>query len=284
MDYIAVHLFVSDPVVSDLLTGLLEKCGFTGFEQQEDRLVAYIPAEDFTGEQSVRSLLASHQVDFRVEAVMDRNWNAEWEASFAPVIVGDFCGIRAAFHAPLREVTHEIIITPRMTFGTGHHPTTASMVKLMSGLDLAGKSVLDFGTGTGILAILAVRMGAARVTGLDVDPAAVQNARENALENALRPGAEAAGSAPSLSFFCADSPSAAPGPFDCIMANIHLKVITDCLEALLQSLRPGGLLLAAGILEKDMAAMQAAAEEAGLMPKMKMTAQGWASFLWQKTG
>lgn len=284
MDYIAVHLFVADPVAADLLTGLLGTQGFTGFEQQDDRLVAYIPAEEFPGEQNMRSLLASLQVKFQVETVRDRNWNAEWEASFAPVIVGDFCGIRAAFHAPVREVTHEIIITPRMTFGTGHHPTTASMIKLMSGLDFGGKSVLDFGTGTGILAILAVRMGAARVTGLDVDPAAVQNARENAVENGLVPGAEAPGTAHSLSFFCADSPSAAPGPFDCIMANIHLKVITDRLEALWQSLQPGGLLLAAGILEKDMAAMQAAAEEAGLVSRMKMTEQGWASFLWQKTG
>jgi ribosomal protein L11 methyltransferase len=122
------------------------------------------------------------------------------------------------------------------------------------------------------------------VTGLDVDPAAVQNARENAVENHLVPGAEAPGTAHSLSFFCADSPSAAPGPFDCIMANIHLKVITGRLEALWQSLQPGGLLLGAGILEKDMGAMQAAAEEAGLVSRIKMTEQGWASFLWQKTG
>jgi ribosomal protein L11 methyltransferase len=283
MDYIAVHLFTAVPAMTDMLTGRLTGLGFSGFEEREDRLIAYVPAAGYPGEEALCRLLGPLEIAFKVEPVAERNWNAEWEASFSPVVVGDFCAVRAGFHRPVPGVTHDIIITPRMTFGTGHHPTTASVMRLMARLDLSGKTVLDFGTGTGILAILAARMGARKVTGIDIDSAAVENARENARENGLQPEQQDATlSAPALSFVQGDDPAAALGSYDCILANIHLRVIVTSLPALAAMLRPRGVLVASGILTQDVPAMLAATEAAGLKAAEQMTEQGWAALMWRK--
>jgi ribosomal protein L11 methyltransferase len=283
MDYIAVHLFTADAVIADMLTGQLTGLGFSGFEGREDRLVAYVAAAGYPGEEAVCRLVEPLKIAFETERVAGRNWNAEWEASFSPVIVGDFCAVRAGFHRPVPGVTHDIVITPRMTFGTGHHPTTASVIRLMAALDLSGKTVLDFGTGTGILAILAVRMGAHKVTGIDIDPSAVENARENARENGLQPEQrEAASFTAGLLFLQADDPAAAPASYDCILANIHLRVILTFLPALASMLAPGGVLLASGILRQDVPEMLAAAAKAGLKAAEQVNEQGWVALMWRK--
>lgn len=273
MDFFAVHILLQDPVQIDLLTGQLTSLGFTGFEQRDDRLIACIPAADFPDQNELVALLSAQKLVFEMQAVPSTNWNAAWEQSFSPVRINDFCGIRASFHQPLEHVKHEIIITPRMTFGTGHHATTASMIRLMEGLDLAGTSVLDFGTGTGVLAILAARMGAAKVLGLDNDPAAVENAWQNARENGI---------GEQLSFACADRPDPRYGTFDCILVNIQLHVILQFWRELQVLLPPGGLLLVSGILEKDVRYLKDAAAKYAMIQENRLTETGWASLLLKK--
>jgi ribosomal protein L11 methyltransferase len=269
MDHIALHLTLADPVRIDLLIGQLTQLGYSGFEQPDDGLIAVIPAEAFR-RVDTETLLAG--IPYTVRTIPEQNWNALWEQSFSPVRIGDFCAIRAAFHPPVTGVSHELIITPRMTFGTGHHATTVSMIRLMQPLPLQGKSVLDIGTGTGILAILAHRMGAHPVHGVDIDPLAVENARENASENDADP----------VSFSQGDTVEASGAPYDCILANIHLKVIIGLLDPLSSRLRKGGWLLLSGILSHDMPVLTAALDCYPLVSREVLHSGDWTSLCLQK--
>ncbi len=164
MSYYAITI-PAPQELRDVLVALLSDMGYEGFEERPDALVAFIPEADFE-ENNLQGLVGSHGLDYTKEKIGQANWNAIWESSFEPVLVEDFCGIRAGFHAPLGDaVAHEIIITPKMSFGTGHHATTYSMVKLMRDVDFKGKRVFDFGSGTGILAILADKLGAVETRG-----------------------------------------------------------------------------------------------------------------------
>jgi len=148
--------------------------------------------------------------------------------------------VRASFHAPVTNVAHELVITPKMSFGTGHHATTYMMIKAMQHLDLKGKSVLDFGTGTGVLAILAERLGAAEVLAIDYDPWSIDNARENITENHIqRVRVEQMDTIP-------DNPL-----FDIILANINKHVILKDLPRMKQQLKSGGVILLSGLLHED---------------------------------
>lgn len=269
MDHIALHLTLSDPAQIDLLIGQLSQAGFTGFEQPDEGLIAYIPVEAFRPEDA-EALVAG--IPHTVQTVAEKNWNAEWERSFAPVRIGEFCAIRASFHDPVPGVTHQIIITPRMTFGTGHHATTVSMIRLMQSLPLRGRSVLDMGTGTGILAILAHRMGARPVHGIDIDPSAVENARENARENAAEP----------ISFSPGSTLEAQGERYDCILANIHLEVIIGLLDGLSARLREGGWLLLSGILQQDMPRLTAAVSPYPLQSREVLHEGAWVALCLQK--
>ncbi|HVI44883.1 MAG TPA: 50S ribosomal protein L11 methyltransferase [Chitinophaga sp.] len=152
MSHIAITMQVSAEQ-TDLLIAQLSDAGYEGFEEQPDRLIAYIAETDFD-EAVLLQVLRPDQITYTKETIVPVNWNAVWESNFQPVQVDDFCGIRAAFHPPFDpKPAYEIVITPKMAFGTGHHATTSSMIKLMQGVDFKGRHVFDFGTGTGILAI-----------------------------------------------------------------------------------------------------------------------------------
>jgi ribosomal protein L11 methyltransferase len=152
----------------EVLIALLTEIGYEGFEQEEALLKAFINKDAFD-RAALEALLGEYGVEYEEQEIGERNWNAEWEANFQPVVVDGFCAVRAHFHPPMPEVEHELVITPKMSFGTGHHATTYMMLQAMRGIDLRGKRVLDFGTGTGVLAILAERLGAAEVVAIDND-------------------------------------------------------------------------------------------------------------------
>lgn len=272
MEYYALHIFTDLPVERDLLTGVLENEGFSGFEEQDDRLIAYIPVSELR-KLDLEEMLTRQKVTFEMQRIPETNWNALWEGSFSPVKIGDFCAIRASFHPSVTGVAHELIITPRMTFGTGHHSTTASMIRLMEDMDIRGKAVLDFGTGTGILAILATKMGAHTVVGVDNDPEAVKNAGENAIEN----------NTGSISFVCAEEPNPDWGIFDRILINIQLHVILSVLPAVTQMLSPKGMLLVSGVLEENYPALAEALEKASFYPVKFLAEKNWVGAKWQKT-
>ncbi|HEV2483139.1 MAG TPA: 50S ribosomal protein L11 methyltransferase [Puia sp.] len=179
-----MHIQVTIPTkdFQEVLIALLGEMGYEGFEQEEAQLHAFIPEAAFD-EAAVRELLEAHGLRYTLQRIEERNWNEEWEKNFQPVVVDGFCAIRAHFHPRVPEVEHELIITPKMSFGTGHHATTYMMLQAMRSLDLRGKRVLDFGTGTGVLAILAERLGADVVVAIDNDDWSIENARENVVEN-----------------------------------------------------------------------------------------------------
>lgn len=264
MSHIAITLQVSAEQ-ADLLIAQLSEANYEGFEEQTDQLVAYIPEADFD-EALLQSILLSYGITYTKETIQQTNWNALWESNFEPVAVDSFCGIRAAFHPPFTPApTYEIVITPKMSFGTGHHATTSSMIRLMQHISFEGKKVFDFGTGTGILAILADKMGAAQTDAIDYDEWAVNNTLENITTNHTR----------HTKVWQADSLEAVTGTYDIVLANINLNVLLRFMNDMRRLLVPEGILLLSGIMPSDEQQILAAAIPAGFTPMEKIEKDNW---------
>lgn len=248
----------------DILISELSELAATGFEQTDTHLLAYFNEAHFNSYE-INALLQKYR--FTLSEIPPQNWNDVWEKAFDPVVVGDFCAIRAHFHPPVKGVQHEIVITPKMSFGTGHHATTFMMVQQMGKMDCKGRSVFDFGTGTGILAILAHKLGAASVVAIDIDNWSIQNAEENAVRNYCD----------NLSFSLS---SDLPGrPFDIILANINRNVILHYLPHLAKISLPNGLLLLSGLLTSDKTDVVQACKSAGFYFQKGEEKEGWVSLL-----
>ncbi|MBL7724858.1 MAG: 50S ribosomal protein L11 methyltransferase [Chitinophagaceae bacterium] len=224
---------------AELLIAGLSNIGFDGFEEAGETLRAFIASEDFDSS-AVKELADNYDCSFTQSVVEETNWNAVWESNFQPVVVEDFVGIRAGFHEPVEGVEHELIITPKMSFGTGHHATTYMMIQQMRQIDFADKTVLDFGTGTAVLAILAEKMRASIITAIDNDDWSIENSIENIERNHCK------------KIQLIKSNSIIPnGNFDIILANINKNVILESLPDLKNQLLPGGVLLLSGLLQED---------------------------------
>ncbi|MEO6611150.1 MAG: 50S ribosomal protein L11 methyltransferase [Chitinophagaceae bacterium] len=248
---------------TELLVAELAQVGFEGFEEGERFFKAFIPADDLD-ETSLHEIANRHDLSFDRSVIEEINWNAAWESGFRPVIVDDFVAIRASFHEPVAGVKHEIIITPKMSFGTGHHATTLMMLQQMRKIDFSGKKVVDFGTGTGILAILAERLGAAAVIAIDNDDWSINNARENVENNA----------ASTIQLVKADRVD--PGKYyDIILANINKNVIVENFSQLVSNLEPKGVLLLSGLLETDETDILAEAGKFPLVFNERTTENNW---------
>ncbi|MFN3875045.1 MAG: 50S ribosomal protein L11 methyltransferase [Flavobacteriales bacterium] len=260
----------------DLLMVELADIGFEAFEEgftdpkgASGELKAWIRSDRYD-EAAVRSLLTLRDphvsASWEAEEIADRNWNAEWERRFEPVEVDGQVRIRADFHAPKEGFAHELIITPRMAFGTGHHATTRMMVRAMLPLDWRGKRVCDLGCGTGVLAILAERLGACEAVAIDNDPAAVENARENSALNGCSAVHVEKGDASALD----------GRRFDAILANIERNVLLDAMPAMSSALNPGGALFLSGFVPGDRHMLAQRAKECGLMLAERMQEGDWA--------
>jgi ribosomal protein L11 methyltransferase len=264
MSHIAITIHCT-PEQTDLLIAQLGEAAYEGFEERPGQLIAYIPAADFD-EEALGALLQPYGLTHAKEEIRQQNWNALWESNFEPVQVGSFCGIRAAFHPPFEQaLQHEIVITPKMSFGTGHHATTFSMIQLMQQLDVSNKKVFDFGTGTGILAILAQKMGAAQTDAIDIDDWAVENSRENATEN----------HAENINIWQAGSLQDLTGPYDILLANINRNILLQYMPDLFRLLVPGGQLLLSGIMSQDEAAILESASRQGLVRQQQVEKDNW---------
>lgn len=260
----------------DILMVELAELGFDSFEEgftdpdgRRGELKAYIPTDRFDAA-AVQRLRVLHEphvtVSWSHETIAPRNWNAEWERSFSPVEVDDAVRIRAEFHASVPGFRHELVVTPRMAFGTGHHATTRMMVRAMLGLDLAGKQVCDLGCGTAVLAILAEKLGAAHVDAVDYDQGAVDNARENVRANACERIVVEKGD---VDFVRGRS-------YGAILANIERNTLQRGMEAMAGALAPGGFLLLSGFVRADLEEMHRSAREAGLHTVEDMNEGEWA--------
>lgn len=304
MNYLQITIPAADPSLQEILIALLPALGYDGFEQQDAALQAFLPEDQFDAA-ALESLLESlplqspdstiqpgtRRLTYTTARLEERNWNEEWEKSFEPVQVDAFCAVRAHFHTPIPGVAHELIITPKMSFGTGHHATTYMMLDGMRHLDFHGRRVLDFGTGTGVLAILAERLGASQVVAVDNDDWSIENARENVAANHCTritilkadtipsPGADhplnRLTQAPDPAAFTPSPQPGAAAAFDLILANINKHIILQQLPALGQQLVPGGVILLSGLLENDFEDIENEALKNNLPISVRMTKGAW---------
>jgi len=225
---------------SDLLVAKLAELGFDGFEEKEDQLLAYIPAHLFD-EGDIDEIAKLTGVEYKLGLVEEQNWNAVWESNFQPVFIDGICTVKADFHDNIPATGIEIVINPKMSFGTGHHATTMLMLTAMNHLDFRTKSVLDFGTGTGILAIFAEKRGAKDILAIDCEYWAIQNASENFERNACT----------KIKIMQATIGDLGEEYFDCILANINKAILIENVGHLFEKLKSTGILLLSGILSTD---------------------------------
>lgn len=243
------------PGQREIALAFLSELPFDTFEETEAGLEAYLRKEAFTEEmaQQLDQLVAQLGLQYSQEEIPYQNWNKTWEASFQPIRVDDFCGVRATFHEPLRGVEHEIVIDPEMAFGTGHHATTYMMMEAMRHTEVARQSVLDYGCGTGILAILASQLGATVIDAVDIEEPAYERTMANAERN----------NASGIEVYLGGLDAVPFRTYGLVLANINRNVILAHLSALYDRLVAGGVLLTSGILLADQDLLTERAKQAG---------------------
>jgi ribosomal protein L11 methyltransferase len=255
----------------DVVIAELANLGFDTFEETAQGFTAYIPTNLYN-EKAILNLLTHYkeetQFSFSAKTIKHENWNTLWESNFHPISVADQVYVRATFHQPEPSFAYEIVIDPKMAFGTGHHQTTASVMELMLDEDFTGKMVLDMGCGTGILAILAKKMGAQAVDAIDYDPLCFESTIENTeLNNMTDIDAVLGGKEviPNTSY-------------EVILANINRNILLDQLDRYAQVLAPEGSLILSGFYEQpDLEIIKEAAHALGLRYERHLGKQDWTA-------
>lgn len=261
-DYVELRLDLDpcEEYMTDLLAAMLADAGYESFVPDASGLTAYVRECDYATdvvEEMVGALPFDAQCVWKVTRIEGRDWNAEWEKNyFQPIVVGGDCVIHSTFHKDIPQCTYDIVIDPKMAFGTGHHSTTSLIIGRLLGMDLDGKSMVDMGTGTGILAILASMKGASPVAAIEIDPFAYTNAVENVRLNSQSEIVLLEGDAARLG----DVAFAA----DLFVANINRNVITADLPRYADAMVAGGVMLLSGFYVEDIAVVREAAEACGL--------------------
>jgi len=283
MDYIAVHIKIEpfSEERAEIVEAEIADLGFDSFTVEEPFLNAYIPKEQFSEPMLKTMLSAFDGTDFRlshtVELVREQNWNAVWESDFEPVVVGGEVTVKAVYHKDLPKTRYNIVIDPQMSFGSGHHQTTSMMVEqlLEDRKILKGKAVLDMGTGTGILAIVAAKLGAAiPVHAVDIDPRCVRSARANARRNRVPH---------KIITVLGDASVLIRGQYDWIMANINRNILLADMASYVRALKPqGGRILLSGFYTADIPMLLEKAASQGLREISRRSRDDWALLVLEK--
>lgn len=273
MNYIEVCVTISpfSEDFADIVTAQLSDMQFESFVTENDTLKCYIKVQDFSPD-LLNSLLSEFNsgqfsIKHRWGEVEQENWNLLWESNFNPIIIDERCIVRASFHKDLPDAKYEIVIDPKMAFGTGHHQTTFLMLETMLDMDFCDKSVLDMGCGTGVLAILAAKMGAkSPVTAVDIDDIAVDSTKENATANKLDN---------KIAAVEGDSNVITNLSFDTILANINRNIILSDLEKYSAGLKSSGTLLISGFYMQDAPIIKSKAAAFDLEPVFEKSLDNW---------
>lgn len=275
MNYIEYNFTVSPTEMgAEILMAELAEVGFDSFEDTPTGIKAYIPKDSWNEHILQDIYLLSNPeftISYQITEIEQVNWNEEWEKNFSPIVVEDLCTVRANFH-PVPNTRYDIVITPKMSFGTGHHETTYMMLQQLLPLSLEGAKVLDMGCGTGILAIMAALRGAHDITAIDIDPWCVENATENVQQN-------------DCSFITikeGDVSLIAGEQYNLILANINRNILLSDIPAYTQALLPQGLLLVSGFYEEDLPAIKEKCQEVGLTYLSHIERNRWVSAKFQR--
>ena len=261
-------------VECDILSALLGNIGFESFVADETGVSAYVKKELFD-KKAIETVLAQYefsaQIHYAEQLIEGQDWNSEWEKHyFQPIAFKDLCVIHSSFHKDYPKAKYDIVIDPRMAFGTGHHETTTMMIERLLSLDIKGSSVLDMGTGTGILAILASMAGAKSVVGVEIDPPAYDNACDNIRLNGVPTVELRQGGAETVTENSA---------FDVVLANINRNIILADVATYANALKIGGRMILSGFYIDDVPLIEKAAKEVGLESKSVIEKKRWANLL-----
>jgi len=272
MEYTAVKFKFrfEESFVADLFVQFLAENGFDSFENLEDGVEAYIPSEEFCEEELMKKIT---DFDYQgvqlveINAIPDQNWNEEWEKNFfSPIVIGDKCVIHSSFHTDVPQVQYDIQINPKMAFGTGHHATTSLIIAALLEANLQGKSLLDMGCGTAVLAILASMKGANPITAIDIDTWCVDNAMENAQINHIT----------NLDIQLGDAKLLKEMHFDVILANINRNILLMDMKVYATCLNKQGELYLSGFYSEDIPILEAEAAKYGLKTIECKEKNNWA--------
>lgn len=275
MEYIEMVCHPSQGAhTAELLISVLADAGFESFVENENgTLSAFIQAPQLTPELSSRlgsDEFAEFLDSYMIKRIADENWNAVWESQYEPVLIDNRCMVRAPFHPLQAEVEFDIVIMPKMSFGTAHHETTKQMIQYLLDMQVSGKSLLDMGSGTAVLAILARMKGAFPVSAYDNDEWAYNNACENVQSNKFA----------DIEVLLGDSSLLRGKKFDIILANINRNILLNDIPVYRNSLNTGGILVMSGFYSEDLPLIESKANETGLRIMSKRSENNWmaASF------
>ena len=267
--YIGVH-FTFKPLepVRDILIAELSQAGFESFVETESGLTAYIPKKDWDKKRLDAVYIlqnTSFDIHYSTEEIAPVNWNETWEKNFKPIRIDDTVHIRAPFHEKAN-LPYDILIEPKMSFGTGHHETTHLMVQHLLKLDVTGKSVLDMGCGTGVLAILASMRGATQLDAIDIDPWCYENSLENVAKNHCK----------NIAVYQGDA-TAIKNTYAVIIANINRNILLQDIATYVKHLQKGGKLLLSGFYVEDIPLIDAEATRHGLRLELSLARNRWVA-------
>ena len=272
-NYIALRVNATpcNETITDLLAAFLGDAGYESFSPDDNGLTAYITTDCYD-KATVEDILSDFPMEvmfsFSAEEIEGEDWNQEWEKNyFKPIVIGDQVVVHSSFHQDIPVARYDIVIDPKMAFGTGHHSTTSQMMRHILEADMDGKSVIDMGTGTGILSILAKMRGARKVVGIEIDPFACENARENVKLNNT-----------DIEIICGDASALKDlDDADIFLANINRNIITADLERYAERIKDGGRIYLSGFYEHDIPIVMESASRYGLILEEVFTDKDWVA-------
>ncbi len=250
MAYIELNVKINpENPLTEIVMAELGELGFESFVDTESGMLAYVQEAAFN-EQDIREIQIIKEnpslISCTFQLMEDKNWNEVWESNYEPVVINDRCGIRAPFHPENKNLEFDLVIEPKMSFGTAHHETTSMMIELLLAENLKDKTVLDMGCGTSVLAILAAKLGAVNIVGIDNDEWAYNNSLENIQRN----------NEPGIKIMMGDAALLAGMRFDVIIANINRNILLNDIRTYASSLNTKGVLLMSGFYEHDIPAIK----------------------------